>query len=146
MSSRKRTPDKESTETPTATAAETDKPGTMVEEPQGRTGFAERVGQKKWPTAPDPFGIAGDYAAGVRLFDSKQDRQVALKFAEKPPQPVIDKVKEAGFHWQPADQIWARPYGDSPMTARIEGERLYQEVRQMVRQAKGIEAGPEIPF
>ncbi|HLJ95895.1 MAG TPA: hypothetical protein VKU02_22160 [Gemmataceae bacterium] len=47
--------------------------------PDGQT-FAERVGQKKRVTAPDPFGIARDNFAGVRLFESKQDRQMAIKF------------------------------------------------------------------
>src|SRR5450432_1767889 len=36
-------------------------------------GFADKVGQKKWTPAPDPFGIAKDNLAGVRLFESKQD-------------------------------------------------------------------------
>jgi hypothetical protein len=147
MSTRQRTPDQESTETGTAVAeppaaANDNAPAANDNKPS----FAERVGQRKRPTAPDPFGIASDYAAGVHLFDSKRDRQMALKFDEKPPQPIIDKVKEAGFRWEGADQIWAHPYGDNPLTVRIEGERLYQEVRQMVRQAKGIEAAPEIPF
>ncbi len=114
--------------------------------------FADRVGQKKWVTAADPFGIASDNLAGVRLFESKQDRQMAIKFGEgrpedKPSQAVIDKMKEAGFRWNPADRIWAHPVrADSAMSTRIDAEKLYQEVRQMIRQEKGIEAGQEIPF
>jgi hypothetical protein len=142
MSHRKRTPDQEPPETSSAVA----EPPAAANDNDNTPGFADRVGQKKWPVAPDPFGIAGDYAAGVRLFDSKRDRQIALKFEEKPSQAVIDKLKEAGFHWQPADRIWARRYGDNPMTVRIEGERVYQEVRQMIRAEKGIESSPEIPF
>lgn len=145
MSSRKRTPDQDPpAETTTAEppAAANDNAPAANDKPS----FAERVGQRKWPTAPDPFGIAGDYAAGVRLFDSRRDRQIALKFDEKPSPAVIEKLKEAGYHWQPADKIWAHPYGDNPLTVRIEGERLYQEVRQMIRQEKGIESSQEIPF
>jgi hypothetical protein len=114
--------------------------------------FAERVGQKQRPSAPDPFGIASDYIAGVRLFESRQDRQMAIKFGDgsqkdKPSQPVIDKVKEAGYRWNPVDRIWAHPVGsDSAMSTRIEAERLYQEVRQMIRQEKGFEAGQDVPF
>jgi hypothetical protein len=147
MSSRKRTPDKESTKT---TAAVTEPPA--AEPIPDKPSFAERVGQKKWVTAPDPFGIATDNLAGVRLFESKQDRQMAIKFGEgrpedKPSQAVIDKMKEAGFRWNPADRIWAHPvYADSAMTTRIDAERLYQEVRQMIRQEKGIETGQEVPF
>jgi len=142
MSSRKRTPDQESTEATTAVAeppaaeARADKPT-----------FAERVGQKKWVPTADPFGIAGDYEAGIRLFESKRDRQMAIKFEDKPSQPVIDKLKEAGYHWNPTDKIWAHPVReDAARTTRIDAERLYQEVRQMIRQEKGIETGQEVPF
>jgi hypothetical protein len=90
--SRKRTPknptetstvvaEQSATETSTAIAEPplTDAPAGVAEEPaaeasaDGQT-FADRVGQKKWQAAPDPFGIAKDNLAGVRLFESKQDR------------------------------------------------------------------------
>src|ERR1700693_1104530 len=141
MSSRKRTPDKESTETTTAVA----EPPAPEAKPEGQS-FAERVGQRKWVAPADPFGIATDNLAGVRLFESKRDRQMAIKFGEgrpedKPGQRVIDRMKEAGFRWSPADKIWAIPVrSDSAMSTRIEAERLYQEVRQMVRHDRGIEA------
>src|ERR1700730_13991550 len=144
--SRKHTPDHNSTETPIAVA----EPPAAESKPDGKS-FADRVGQRKWVSAPDPFGIATDNVAGVRLFESKQDRQMAIKFGEgrpedKPSQAVIDKMKEAGFRWNPSDKIWAHPVrSDSALGTRIDAERLYQEVRQMIRQEKGIEAGPEIP-
>src|SRR5689334_8547531 len=102
--SRKRTPDQESTETTTTVTAE--QPAAEADG-EGQS-FADRVGQKKWVAAPDPFGIAIDHVAGVRLFESKQDRQMAIKFGDgrpedKPSQAVIDKMKEAGFRWNPAD-------------------------------------------
>ena len=146
--SRKRTPDEKATESATeATPAET---GTAVAEPPvaeagaDKPSFAERVGQKKGPSAlPDPYGIAGDYLAGVRLFESKQDRQMAIKFDEKPSQAVIDKFKDAGYHWNPLDKIWAHPvWPASAMTTRIKAERLFQEVSQMIRADKGIDPGP----
>ncbi len=108
-------------------------------------GFADRVGQKKWIPAPDPFGIATDYVAGVRLFESKQDRQMAIKFGEgrpedKPSQAVIDTMKQAGYRWNPSDRIWAHPVlPESAMSTRIEAKRLYEDVCQMIRQEKGIE-------
>jgi hypothetical protein len=109
--------------------------------------FVERVGQKLRPAMPDPFGIASDSLAGVRLYESRQDRQVALKFNEKPTQAIIDLLKEAGYRWNPADKIWAHPLAfASAMRTRIEAEQLYQEVAKMIRQEKGIEAGKEVPF
>jgi len=163
--SRKRTP-KNPTETSTAVAeppasdtstaiAEppvVDAPAGVAEQPAaepngGGQTFVERVGQKKWQAAPDPFGIAKDNLAGVRLFESKQDRQMAIKFEDKPNQAVIDLVKEAGYRWNPADRIWTHPVRpDSAMTTRIDAEKLYQEVRQMIRQEKGIEPGQEVAF
>ena len=156
MSSRKRTPDKEPTETATAVAEPPAAPA-MPESPAAETNgpsqsFAERVGQRKRVSAPDPFGIATDNLAGVRLFESKQDRQMAIKFGEgrpedKPSQAVIDKMKESGFRWNPSDRIWVHPVRpEFAMSTRIEAERVYQEVRQMIRQEKGIETGQEIPF
>lgn len=146
MSSRKRTPDEEPIETSTAVAE------SPPVDPADKPSFADRVGKKKWVAAPDPFGIGTDNLAGVRLFESKRDRQMAIKFGEgrpedKPSQAVIDKLKEAGYHWKPADRIWAHPVtSDSAVSTRIDAERLYQEVRQMIRQEKGIESGQEVPF
>ena len=162
MSNRKRTPDKEpEAQTGTAVAkpaaaANDNAPaqtGTAVAEPPAteasanKPTFAERVGQRKWVAAPDPFGIDGDYLAGVRLLESKRDRQMALRFEEKPSKEVIDKLKDAGYHWNPVDRIWAHPVReDSAHTTRVEATDLYKAVVLMIRQERGIEAGPEIPF
>jgi hypothetical protein len=150
--SRKRTPDKESTETTTAVAEPpAAEPSAAEAKPDGQS-FADRVGPKKGVSAPDPYGIATDSLAGVRLFESKQDRQMAIKFGEgrpedKPSQAVIDTMKQAGYRWNPSHKIWAHPVrSESAMTTRIEAERLYQEVRRLIRQEKGIDAGQEIPF
>src|SRR5947209_6289926 len=150
MSSRKRTPDQE---TPAETPATVAEPPAAANDnaPAGgdnKPSFAERVGgPRKWPMAPDPFGIASDKLAGVRLFESKDDRQMALKFEDKLSQAVIDKLKAEGYHWQPANRVWAHEvWPSSSMSTRIKAERLYQEVRAMIRQEKGIEATQEIPF
>ena len=155
--SRKRTPKDPTTETTTAAleppAAEppTVEPPVAEPKPEGPS-FADRVGQKKWAAAPDPFGIAKDNLAGVRLFESKRDRQMAIKFGEggpddKPSQPVIDRMKEAGYRWNPVDRIWTYPVTpDSAVATRIDAEKLYQEVRHMIRQEKGIGATPDVPF
>lgn len=151
--SRKRTPDEQPAEASPAVAeppaaANDNAPAANDNQPS----FAERVGQRQRVSAADPFGIAKDNLAGVRLFESKRDRQMAIKFGEgrpedKPSQAVIDKLKEAGYRWNPVDRIWAHPVrGDSAMSTRIEAERLYQEIRQMVRQEKGIETSQEVPF
>jgi len=114
--------------------------------------FAERVGRKKPVSVADPFEVAVDTAAGVRLFESKRDRQVAIKFGEgrpedKPSPEIIEKLKQAGFRWNRNHMIWAHALSsDSSMSTRIEAERLYQEVRGMIRQEKGIASEQGVPF
>jgi hypothetical protein len=147
MSTNNRTPDQD-----------TPDPATAVAEPSApdsggdQRSFAERVGRRKPVSGPDPFEIAVDAAAGVRLFESKRDRQVAIKFGEgrledKPSQAVIDKMKESGFRWNRTDKIWARPLTpESSMSTSIEAERLYQEIRGMIRQEKGIATEQGVPF
>src|SRR5208282_2905531 len=150
--SRKRTPDQESPETttPTETPTAVAEPPAADAKPEGRS-FADRVGKKEWKPTPDPYGIATDPVAGVRLFESKRDRQVAIQFGEgrpeaKPSQAVIEMLKEAGYRWNPADRIWAHPIrSDSEKTTRVEAEWLFQEIRHIIRQEKGIEPGPEVP-
>ena len=144
MSSRERTPDQQSTETASAVAEPP-----VAEAKADTPSFAERVGQRTRVTVSDPFGIAHDNLAGVRLLESRQDRQMAIQFGEgrpedKPSQAVIDRMKQAGYRWNPSDRIWAFPVvPESAMRTRSEAQRLYQEVCKMIRLENGIEAGPE---
>lgn len=130
---------------PVATA-EVEAPAPEASEQQ--PSFVQRIQQQRGRAiASDPFGIAGDYEAGVRLFESRRNRLMAIKFEEKPGQEVLDLVKSAGYRWNANDYMWVHPIeADSAMTTRIDAERLYQEVRGMIRQAKGIESGQEVPF
>jgi hypothetical protein len=147
MSSNNQTPGQDPAETSTAVA---DPSGPDAAGDQHS--FADRVGRKQSVSIADPFVVAVDTAAGVRLFDSKRDRQVAIKFGDgrpedKPSQAVIDKLKEAGFRWNRNHKIWARALTpESSMSTRIEAERLYREIRGMIRQEKGSETGQDIPF
>ncbi len=147
MSTNNRTPDQDTPETAIAVA----EPSTPDAGGDQRS-FVERVGRRKPVSIADPFEIAVDPAAGVRFFESKRDRQMAIKFGEgrqedKPSQAVIDKLKHAGFHWNRTDRIWARPVkSDSAKTDRFEADRVYQEIRGMIRQEKGIETEQGVPF
>jgi hypothetical protein len=146
MSSNDQTPDQDSSETSTAVAD----PST-AEADSGQRSFAEKVGRRNAASITDPFVIAVDAVVGIRLFESRDDRQMAIKFGEgrpedKPSQAVIDKLKGAGFHWNRAHKIWAHSLTpESSMSIRIEAQRLYQEIRGMMQQEKGIEASPEVP-
>jgi hypothetical protein len=147
--SRKRTPDQQTTET-TNTETTAPETGTAVAEPSApandnQPSFAERVGQRIRVSAADPYVIAADAVLGVRLYESKRDRQMAIKFEEKPSRPVLDTMRDAGWVWRQADKIWAHAITpESAVTTRIKAERTYQEVCKMIRREIG--AGQEVPF
>ncbi|HEX7379309.1 MAG TPA: hypothetical protein VF278_19460 [Pirellulales bacterium] len=119
-----------------------------ADDDQPQPTFAERVGQRaQRAPLPDPFGIAGDNLAGVRLLESRKNRQMIIKFDERPIQPAIDKIKEAGYRWNPTDQQWTHAVRqESAMATRVEAKRLYDEIRQMICDDKGIQSGQEVPF
>jgi hypothetical protein len=153
--SRKRKSDKPSSETAAeqqstdvaAVVAEAPVDPSSVAEPkaEGRS-FAEKVGQRQWIPIPDPYPIVSDPDVDIKLFESVRDEQMAFKFGDgspkdKPSQRVLDKMHQAGYQWNSAERIWAFPLmPHSAMTTRINAERLYQELRQIIRQEKGIEA------
>jgi hypothetical protein len=154
--SRKRTPDQKPTDTSnTETTAQ--EPSTANTEPSqaandnlpaandNRPSFAERVGQRMRASAADPYVIAADHVVGVRLYESKRDRQMAIKFEEKPSRAVLDRMHDAGWVWRQADKIWAHAVTpETAVSTRIKAERTYQEVCKMIRQEIG--AGQEVPF
>jgi hypothetical protein len=154
--SRKRTPDQKTTEASTTQTTAQDTSTAIAEPPaaandntqaanDNRPGFAERVGKRQWVSTADPYVIAADPVIGVRLYESKQDRQMAIKFGEKPSRAVLDRMHDAGWVWKQADRIWAHAVTpESAASTRIKAERLYQEVCKMIRQEIG--AGQEVPF
>ena len=101
---------------------------------------AAAVGKKKYTPAADPFQFAHDNLAGVRLLESRQYREMQLAFAEKPSQQVIDKVKELGFRWNNEEKLWALKL--NPSTAnqdRVDGQRAFREIANMMRDERGME-------
>lgn len=148
-------PRKRKTEQPTNTTESPEIPATaavaeppLPEEPAEKRSFADRFGKREnTNTLPDPFEIAGDYAAGIRLFDSRAEGLMILKFDERPSPTIIEKVKESRCRYNPTRKFWEHPYRrDTAMGTRIEFERLYQELRKMIRDEKGIDTSQEVPF
>lgn len=71
------------TEAPQITA----EPSPVAAAPSGvvAQSFVERIQQERQKyVAPDPFGIASDNVAGVRLLENRRDRLMVIKFEEKP--------------------------------------------------------------
>lgn len=144
---RKHTPDQPSAELESQAVTATAEPP-APETAEQKQGFVERIEQEgRRKAAPDPFGIASDNVAGVRLFESRRDRVMAIEFDEKPSPAVLDTLKNAGYRWNPKEKVWVHPVSaDSARTTRIDAYQVYQEVRGMIRQETGVESAPEIPF
>lgn len=104
--------------------------------------FVERHGHRK---VPDPFQIAFDRAAGVFLYEDKQDRELAIIFDEWPGDRIADLMEQAGYSWDSRQAVWVKLLDESSArSTRIETERLYHQVCQMIRQKRGVEAEPDI--
>lgn len=125
-----------------------DAPTSETPVPKPEPGFVARLTQQRNPgKVPAPFNIASDYEAGVRLFENRRARQMAIQFEQKPSPDVLSHLKEAGFRWNNKDQVWSRTvFPEEALQIRIAAERTYQEVRQMIRQERGLGESPEIPF
>ena len=92
-------------------------------------------------------GMLADSGGEYVYFKRIYGKFTAFLFGWKPTPAVLEKLKEAGYRWNPRDKVWVYPVRpEAARTTRIEAERLYQDVRGMIRQEKGIETGQEIPF
>ncbi|HUQ71453.1 MAG TPA: hypothetical protein VM165_18135, partial [Planctomycetaceae bacterium] len=113
----------------------TDQP---IVESQARQAGDEPQDERQF--APDPFTVATDPLAGVKLLLSRRFRRAEIEFADgKPSQPVIDKLKEREFRWEPKEKIWIRPMRTADaVSTRIEAERTHKEVSDMIRDEKGL--------
>ena len=69
--------------------------------------------------------------------------QAELLFKEKPPQEVIDYIKEQGFRWNGYEKLWARPENYSTQAQdRLTASRTYHKVVELLAEAKGVSHQP----
>lgn len=138
---RKRNPGDENADAEESAAAATiDTP-----EPEVDGSPAAGAGKKQYTPTADPFQFAHDNLAGVRLLESRKHREMQLAFKEKPSKQVIDKAKEFGFRWNNQEKLWAlRLNASTANQDRIDGQRAFREIVDMIRDERGIERSPGI--
>jgi hypothetical protein len=129
-------------ETRSSEKAEQDLPTTPA--PHG--GSNHQPGQpgseREYPPEPNPRPWAHNKVAGVQLLTHRDPYEAALAFAEKPPQEVIDCMKENGFRWNGQGKVWTRAVNfETQAQDRLVASRTYHKVVGMLLQAKG--ATPE---
>lgn len=90
----------------------------------------------------NPRGWASNNAAGVEYLTRRDPYQFLIRFKEKPPQEVIDYMKDNDFRWNSQDKVWAKPIGKYTQAQDREiGRRTYGKVVALLLEQKGIDAG-----
>jgi hypothetical protein len=132
------------------------KPAASAEEQRNPAELQETQPQQEQPTASDApaaspqrkstwvarFGYWTDNEAGVRLIEDRQNRQMTIKFVEKPSEAVrtLMKSDERGFRFDPEDQVWYKRINPAkPRQSREEAEQLAFEAANLIRAEKGLE-------
>jgi hypothetical protein len=93
--------------------------------------------------APNPRPWAHNNAAGVEMLEHRDPYERWIRFRDgKPPQEVIDCLKDNGFRWNRDDQVWTRPVDYKTQAQdRLTADRTYARAVDMLLEHKGIAAG-----
>jgi len=84
-------------------------------------------------------GIKGDYIAGVRLLEDRRFKQMQLAFREKPSDAVRHAVREAGFQWRSAEQVWTLQIDpEQAWQTRSKAHATFEAASAMIRAEMGV--------
>jgi hypothetical protein len=125
-----------------ATTEPQDNPTTPTDagtEPAAGEQQAVDAGKSKWISR---FGSFGDYQAGVRMIEDRQNKRMTIQFQDKPSDAVraVLKSKEHGFRYDPNDKLWYKPIDQAKhIQSRQEADELVFKVANMIRTEKGLE-------
>lgn len=109
---------------------------------ESRTDATE--GERKWQVQPDPHGIYSvaltDATNGPRihLYRSRRFNQVAVRFDEKPEQPVRERMHDEGYRWREAEGVWTKQLGEYRASGQLAAERLVTELANAIRAERGL--------
>jgi hypothetical protein len=93
---------------------------------------------------PDPFSAMsvslGDTpdAPRVHLYRNRRMNQVAIRFDEKPAEPVRRRLRDEGYKWREAEGVWTKQLGDQRATGQLAAERLVGDIANGVRAEAGL--------
>jgi hypothetical protein len=102
------------------------------------------VGERKWQVQPDPHGIYSvaltdaNHGPRIHLYRSRRYNQVAVKFDEKPPQPVRERMHDEGYRWREAEGVWTKQLGQYRASGQLAAERLVTELANAIRAEHGL--------
>lgn len=115
-------------------------PVTAAAGPEG----GDRAAAPTMAFQPDPFpalsvalGDAAD-SPRVRLFRNRRMNQVAIRFDEKPPEPVRRRLRDEGYKWRDAEGVWTKQLGEHRATGQLAAERLVEDIANGVRAEGGL--------
>ncbi len=116
--------------------------------PDGRTAEGETT-RREWQ--PDPFplrkialGMAKD-SPTMTLYRSNKLNQVAIRFDERPAEEHRVKLREAGWKWREAEGVWTKQLDRERRAAsQLEAERLFAEIGDAIRAARGLSGRTDV--
>lgn len=107
---------------PEAASVETSSASTAISEPPAESKHAtDGTGKNYGPPYKSVFTSA---EKGFELGENRQFRQRVFTFKERPAQEVIDRLKEHGFTYRPAEKAWTV---EATAESRVLTDRLARE-------------------
>ena len=97
-------------------------PEPMAEEPARPTA-------RRYPDSNQPFSLAHNHVAGVRLLKFDRFKQVQLQFRDELPRELANQLQEGGWTYRHGEDVFTKQYGSrgEPL-AILEAKRLYNRL------------------
>ena len=126
---------------PASPPAAVEHPG--APEPAQLAAPAEDAPRRQWQ--PDPFplmvvnlGLDAD-GPTAKLFRSNKLNQMAIRFPEKPEEEHRLQLRAAGWRWREDEGVWTKQLDrERRATSQVEAERLFTEITDAIRAARGL--------
>jgi hypothetical protein len=93
---------------------------------------------------PDPFAeyrislTRDDTGPAMRLYRNRYLNLAAIRFDEKPSDPIRTQLQQGGFSWKQQDRVWVKPLGSRPGEEHRRVRELFEELADQIRAENGM--------
>jgi hypothetical protein len=75
----------------------------------------------------------------MRLFRSEKYQQMQIQFDEKPDERYRTRLREAGWKWRTAEQVWTKQFEPGARwRTPADAEKLFAEIGNAIRAERGL--------
>ena len=110
---------------------------------------AEGAPRRQWQ--PDPFPLmtislgAKKDSPRMTLYRSNKLNQMAIRFDEKPEEEHRVQLRETGWRWREDEGVWTKQMDrERRATSQMEAERLFTEIGETIRAARGLSGRSDV--